>query len=259
MRNRNRAFTLIELLVVIAIIAILAAILFPVFAQAKAAAKKAACTSNVKQLCLGTLMYSADYDDTWVPRYAACPNTGPTSDAQLIWSGLVQPYIKNTGIFICSAGAGSAYSEVWSRRGEPSIGQNATNSGWYWPMAGYEPCAGAMILLTLTQMSAPVKSVMYADSPFGLTVNGARGYLSRNDAVNVNTGAVLAISDRHQNGTNHSFYDGHAKWYRTVSVVANPAAPFQCDDYSIYTGLWYLDKNAAHLKWNVTDPCVPDP
>ncbi len=99
--NKSRAFTLIELLVVIAIIAILAAILFPVFAQAKAAAKKAASLSNVKQLDLAMIMYQGDSDDTFV-----LPVNWSNSGAQIFlngtgyqpWSAIVQPYVKNTPI-----------------------------------------------------------------------------------------------------------------------------------------------------------------
>ncbi|MBC8065342.1 MAG: prepilin-type N-terminal cleavage/methylation domain-containing protein, partial [Chlorobia bacterium] len=71
--NKSRAFTLIELLVVIAIIAILAAILFPVFAQAKAAAKRTSELSNIKQLGMGAQIYLADYDDVWVTTSVWCP------------------------------------------------------------------------------------------------------------------------------------------------------------------------------------------
>jgi len=86
------AFTLIELLVVIAIIAILAAILFPVFAQAKASAKQIACVSNMKQIGLALEMYNSDHDDTWVP--AAIPsNIGPEYAPQQIWVG----YDNNNG------------------------------------------------------------------------------------------------------------------------------------------------------------------
>ncbi len=91
----KRAFTLIELLVVIAIIAILAAILFPVFAQAKNAAKTSACVSNEKQFLLGFQMYANDYDDMFMPAYTSNPN--------VLWNQLFQPYIKNTDVFRCPA------------------------------------------------------------------------------------------------------------------------------------------------------------
>ncbi len=97
---RQRAFTLIELLVVIAIIAILAAILFPVFAQAKMSAKKAADISNLKQQGLAIAMYTADYDDASVPfglpgDAQRCPNGGIT-----YWPSLLMPYSKNAQLFL---------------------------------------------------------------------------------------------------------------------------------------------------------------
>jgi len=88
----KRGFTLIELLVVIAIIAILAAILFPVFSQAKEAAKKTACLSNTRQLSLGVLMYVEDYDETLLP---------DQNDASVLWPDLIYPYVKNTQIRVC--------------------------------------------------------------------------------------------------------------------------------------------------------------
>src|SRR5688572_27985628 len=98
---RNRAFTLIELLVVIAIIAILAAILFPVFAQAKDAAKKTASLSNIKQVGLANLIYAGDYDDmvpiaiTYAPLYQT-------------WSKITNPYRKN-------------WQMMWSPAGGPHL------------------------------------------------------------------------------------------------------------------------------------------
>ncbi len=88
-RNRNRAFTLIELLVVIAIIAILAAILFPVFAQAKSAAKKTQSLSNVKQILLGSMMYLGDYDDTFAQSESG------SGDTYVSWVTVTLPYIKS--------------------------------------------------------------------------------------------------------------------------------------------------------------------
>jgi len=96
-RCHQRAFTLIELLVVIAIIAILAAILFPVFAQARAKARQASCSSNLRQLGLGVRMYTQDYDERypfggWMPQ----GNIG-TWD----WQNSIAPYIKNKGLYYC--------------------------------------------------------------------------------------------------------------------------------------------------------------
>src|SRR5438309_2483944 len=110
----SRAFTLIELLVVIAIIAILAAILFPVFAQAKEAAKKTACLSNTKQIALGLYMYASDSDDnlcntSWEQDTAgfmggiAYNPQNPAGTYQVHWSFLIQPYIKNWNIFVCGS------------------------------------------------------------------------------------------------------------------------------------------------------------
>ncbi|HEY3783428.1 MAG TPA: prepilin-type N-terminal cleavage/methylation domain-containing protein [Fimbriimonadaceae bacterium] len=111
----KKAFTLIELLVVIAIIAILAAILFPVFAQAKAAAKKTADLSNQKQIALGLIMYTNDYDDTFpqtsyeqdtaaqqsVAGFAGTYNPqNPNGTYQIHWTYNIQPYIKNWQIFV---------------------------------------------------------------------------------------------------------------------------------------------------------------
>jgi len=95
MRNLRKGFTLIELLVVIAIIAILAAILFPVFAQAKQAAKKTAVLSNAKQLGLAELMYSADNDDVFSPVAGFSGGWNLPSFAVLVF-----PYVKNAGLFM---------------------------------------------------------------------------------------------------------------------------------------------------------------
>jgi len=97
-RQHGQGFTLIELLVVIAIIAILAAILFPVFAQAREQARKTTCLSNVKQLNLGCLMYIQDYDETIPLLCSASKSDG--SDA-VTWHDIVQPYIKSYGICFC--------------------------------------------------------------------------------------------------------------------------------------------------------------
>ncbi|MEP6757471.1 MAG: DUF1559 domain-containing protein, partial [Chthonomonadales bacterium] len=100
--SRKSGFTLIELLVVIAIIAILAAILFPVFAQARAAARKASCQSNARQIGLGIMMYVQDFDEQYCPYFSGyVPATGTYTSPQWYWPQLVAPYIQKangTGI-----------------------------------------------------------------------------------------------------------------------------------------------------------------
>jgi prepilin-type N-terminal cleavage/methylation domain-containing protein len=116
----RRAFTLIELLVVIAIIAILAAILFPVFSQAKEAAKKTACLSNLKQIGLGFTMYLTDSDDLLPDRRDLKTSLGykpwsswPTSDPRGGWAlQILQPYLKSRDLFTCPSLKGGVLAEA---------------------------------------------------------------------------------------------------------------------------------------------------
>jgi prepilin-type N-terminal cleavage/methylation domain-containing protein len=107
---KSRGFTLIELLVVIAIIAILAAILFPVFAQARESARKASCLSNTKQIALGVMMYVQDYDETYpcnswdTPPLGTADHLSPQGVNYLTgtqWPFRIMPYIKNRQVFVC--------------------------------------------------------------------------------------------------------------------------------------------------------------
>src|SRR6476646_9537285 len=114
--NRSKsAFTLIELLVVIAIIAILAAILFPVFARARENARRSTCQSNLKQIGLGVLQYVQDYDERY-PQYKM--DSGVTG-TRSTWFAQTQPYLKSTQIFTC-----------------PSDSVTTQSGGAYWMPAG---------------------------------------------------------------------------------------------------------------------------
>ncbi len=119
-----QGFTLIELLVVIAIIAILAAILFPVFAQARSKARQITGTSNIKQVALGILMYSQDYDEKF-PRTGYGGVCGPSTDGSLAagecnqygssdWQNVIAPYIKNTGVYTSPGDASKEILGWWT-------------------------------------------------------------------------------------------------------------------------------------------------
>ncbi|MCD6352263.1 MAG: DUF1559 domain-containing protein, partial [Armatimonadetes bacterium] len=113
----RRGFTLIELLVVIAIIAILAAILFPVFAKAREKARQASCMSNLKQIALGLLMYVQDYDGRFM-----CIRQGPGG-----WNKNVQPYVKNWQVFVCPS-----FNEYVRTCGPTTSHGNAAQAGPPW-------------------------------------------------------------------------------------------------------------------------------
>jgi prepilin-type N-terminal cleavage/methylation domain-containing protein len=144
----KRGFTLIELLVVIAIIAILAAILFPVFAQAKEAAKKTACISNLKQIGTGFKMYMSDSDDMW-PLWTnnmnnivnTATNMGGTFGIQHMYPSLVQPYIKN-GVKQTSSSGGDL-TDIWACPSVKSRFSSFSNTYAYnhWTLGGFSTCA----------------------------------------------------------------------------------------------------------------------
>jgi prepilin-type N-terminal cleavage/methylation domain-containing protein/prepilin-type processing-associated H-X9-DG protein len=163
---KRRAFTLIELLVVIAIIAILAAILFPVFAQAKAAAKKASSISNGKQISLANIMYAGDYDDTFVVNIAWDPNNAPATfngRAYQPWTWLVLPYQKNGDInHDPQAPPNDPWPATWGsllpKILHPQYGYNYTALS---PLLGTSPATSLYAPLTTTAVEKPAETVMY--------------------------------------------------------------------------------------------------
>lgn len=253
----RKAFTLIELLVVIAIIAILAAILFPVFAQAKSAAKKTACLSNMKQELLAFKMYVDDSNDTWpgyVHHYERNNNGIPTDD-QFIWSGWIQPYVKNKGaLYLCPSANGiQKYAETWGTRGWLSLGYNANFGVW---VQGSVP-----MRVKESFMQKPAQNVVIADSMPGDQTLGYRGYLSIGwyvwtgscgAPITVN-GKDVTLSDRHNGGTNIGAADGHAV-YQTIKRVVP-------DGRSVGTGDWchcVADLNPGNWKWLTIWTCLSD-
>ncbi|MBS1722115.1 MAG: prepilin-type N-terminal cleavage/methylation domain-containing protein [Armatimonadetes bacterium] len=201
---KNRAFTLIELLVVIAIIAILAAILFPVFAKAKEAAKLSSCLAQMKQLCLSLEIYNTDSDDNLNP---ASMRTMNPNDTPTIWTERLQPYVKNENVFIAT-GSDAGYATDWGTRRVQSVG--------YSDATGFDPLNGAtdgnavpgtegfLTVVNATAIPEPTKVGLFAvtpNGPKGDTTSKHRGYVfnpynGKNDPGGVYSKGLPKISDK---------------------------------------------------------------
>jgi prepilin-type N-terminal cleavage/methylation domain-containing protein len=242
---RQRAFTLIELLVVIAIIAILAAILFPVFAQARDNARQAACLSNCKQIGLAIGMYVQDYDETfhfqrsWNETADIGPGAwGPSFVTYIRWPAAHAPYLKNTDVYKCPSDMGSAGTRGLATTTAAAAACGGGCTPWF---QSYGP--NLMIMsggtttapVTLAALNKPADKIAIAESviPYGFESWSAeyhRGanYNSNDNGwnwgtyrTNVGRAKTLNIPDaqmatvtRHALGNIAVYADGHVKWNR---------------------------------------------
>ncbi len=194
----RRGFTLIELLVVIAIIAILAAILFPVFARAREKARQASCLSNVKQLGIAWLAYVQDYDERAAYTYT---NSAGGSGPLITWYMYLTPYIKNTQIYKCPSDS-DPYASICS------YGYNGriTNG------------------TSLAQFVYPAQTGVLVDCQrqIGTTYGGSNSWEFFVDSFHCSR----FISLRHNEGANIVFADGHAKWTRCLTQTRNCGIDF---------------------------------
>jgi len=206
MLSRRRGFTLIELLVVIAIIAILAAILFPVFARAREKARQASCSSNLKQIALGFAMYAQDYDEWCIPGRIAYGNE-PSNCFGTGWSRVVQPYLNNQEILICPSDA------------DPTT---TTDQGTYQFPRSYSVNYTIHDLNTsekLSEIEEPAATISGCDSCTGhpgmhaTTYNGNPiGSIWRDDYWPDSCHAAYSrCSPEHNKMANFFFVDGHVK------------------------------------------------
>ena len=238
--KRASGFTLIELLVVIAIIAILAAILFPVFARARENARRSSCQSNLKQISLGIFQYSQDYDERYPGAISNLLNQGGPYG----WADAILPYTKSDQIQQCP-------SESHSQSLSPDPASGATQVGYtdYMYNAALSwngvttPLANIDYRFGISQAALLNSSltVMLLDGPGG----NARGAASRSnscgnaDGTGANTpnfancltgpssqlakiGGMGGVGEhfRHLGGSNVAFADGHVKWYITDNYTA---------------------------------------
>jgi len=181
------------------IIAILAAILFPVFARAREKGRTASCQSNLKQIGLAAAMYTQDYDEY------TCPAFFTTAIGTIYWKDLLQPYIKNTQVFVCPSNPASTLYGY----------------GWNYMMLSYRECdwskwhPGQGPTAFLGDIKSPSETIMAGDSG-----GGNRWYIS-----------VIAgegPSTLHSDGANFAFVDGHVKWYKMPGVIMPNWGAWDC-------------------------------
>lgn len=258
MKRTAHAFTLIELLVVIAIIAILAAILFPVFAQAKAAAKKAADLSNVKQTCLAQIQYCVDNDDNFASNqlvkgkdgnYSGFWGSGlplgwddPSIANICTWTKATYPYSKSKEILVSPNNNGpvSGNDDIWDGT------KNQTKTNYIWN--------AVLSAASQTQVPEPARLIMYRGHRTAHRVAYANPHWYVLDA---NTGggswAAWKIDDptdgtdkTFMDGANVGWADGHAKfkkhntitWFEIGDTNSNPQTRLMPDGYWLFTIPW---------------------
>jgi prepilin-type processing-associated H-X9-DG protein len=247
---------LIELLVVIAIIAILAAILFPVFAQAREKARQASCLSNCKQIITSTLLYIQDYDETWplaapanrhnvrwtVPAERDNPAPGANLDQRRsMWANAIFPYIKNWQVYACPTALSSDFSATTGL--SPAQTQNVSTSYVYngylnaWPLAG-SPGPARVIAFSESMgkgamagnaISWPLPTYNNGGGCGAPPANGATYRFNPGNrtagcsAGDVSGACYIATWTSakthwvHGQGTNYTYMDGHVKWARNPS------------------------------------------
>jgi prepilin-type N-terminal cleavage/methylation domain-containing protein/prepilin-type processing-associated H-X9-DG protein len=239
MSRRWRAFTLIELLVVIAIIAILAAILFPVFAQARDKARQSMCLNNMKQLGLGYYMYAQDYDEMLPASQFWDPAMNTNVTPHMKWYHVIQPYLKNNHVTQCPSdgdvGSKPLESGPFKLNERISYGWNYPHMPYRYPGPG-ETWVPTQWAFSLSAYSRPANQMMFMYSDIRDTVPGGNAlkfyqyvYCPFDWWQNPPTGAgrplVQAtiygnVSSRHNGGVNMAFLDGHAKFARRERLYA---------------------------------------
>jgi prepilin-type N-terminal cleavage/methylation domain-containing protein/prepilin-type processing-associated H-X9-DG protein len=228
----HRGFTLIELLVVIAIIAILAAILFPVFAQAREKARQAVCLSNEKQIGTAIMMYAQDYGEMY-PIYDYYPKE------DVYWYDMINPYVKassnRSSIFRCPSVSGLATAVNTSGgyaanylhviQYAPQFNNSKTYK-WYSP-ADDGPCP-------MARLSRPAETIMIGDSEVECGKGQGGGWAALYCPIELPGGPTWAspncvdktwgLAKRHSGGGNFLMADGHARWMRRDTVLGTSLA-----------------------------------
>lgn len=217
MLSKRRGFTLIELLVVIAIIAILAAILFPVFAKAREKARTASCQSNLKQIGIALKMYVQDYDETGPNAYYA------VGSQVMYFVNQLHPYIKNKQLWACPSEKGGGIGEASDIYTGADTGSWNTNDAVRYTLSGLVIGLDDAKILSPASMFAAWDASSYYwrrehDSYAGNNGPGTAGYDCMRPGMST---ATLSDDGRHSDGNNYLYVDGHVKWLAQTAVPGN--------------------------------------
>jgi prepilin-type N-terminal cleavage/methylation domain-containing protein/prepilin-type processing-associated H-X9-DG protein len=233
----RKGFTLIELLVVIAIIAILAAILFPVFAKAREKARQTSCLSNVKQLMLGFMMYAQDYDEKYPVVVGAPCWYNPKPPGVIMWWAAIYPYVKNSQIFACP----SIDRDIGVHCNDTVNCPTARAASVPQLSYGYsERMAYVGTVQSIAMMAHPSQLFVIGDSRCGLVgPPDSSGLLDRVAYSNNNQTQCGACAHttfphqdsytRHNDGENIGFADGHSKWLSWSNIRIPPSGALIID------------------------------
>jgi prepilin-type N-terminal cleavage/methylation domain-containing protein/prepilin-type processing-associated H-X9-DG protein len=216
--HRNQGFTLIELLVVIAIIAILAAILFPVFAQAREKARAATCLSNMKQIAIASSMYVQDYDEQMVPTYQYYAGFSGNVNYLRWWYDMILPYVKNWGVIQCPSG------RYFNTSGVTKVDFNSSGVGGVWTSYGTcsnDVCVGSFGgAKSYAAVKEPANTIWVGESLSGPELwnrDGLWAWTCPKNEIPAGRRSANVACDRHNGGANYAFVDGHAKWLRKTT------------------------------------------
>lgn len=213
----RKAFTLIELLVVIAIIAILAAILFPVFARARENARRASCQSNLKQIGLGIQQYTQDYDEQMPMCYWT-----PAANTQMSWKDAIQPYVKSFQLFVCPSNTFTNISTYQSLNKIPlSYNCNSTQAQAVFGSTSGTAYTGGNAAYNIAAFQYPATTIAAFESTFtNSDFNIANAYFAVTNRTSANNPGTTYLFSGHLSTGNYLFVDGHVKAMKPLATAS---------------------------------------
>ncbi len=232
----RQGFTLIELLVVIAIIAILAAILFPVFGRARENARRSSCQSNLKQIALGIKQYTQDYDEKFPNQVAL---TGSSANPPVGWADTIQPYVKSLQIFQCPSdetppGTQPGFRGYTDYFINAALGNTGTAASPQYAQGGISESIVENSTLTIlaadttTRNAAGTAPTDASTARFRCNGNAIRGTQNSAEATQPSYGTAGVsltggVFPKHLGGANIAFVDGHVKWQKVNDATGTTA------------------------------------